>query len=104
MRLVITHDGVDTEFVEPGADGPYDWLGKVGTLLLAAHAGHLDIGAAESANVSFELNNISRQAADLLGRPLRAVATIYDDDGELFFTGLVQQLSYGAVLAGTIEA
>lgn len=98
----MTVGGTDLEFV---ADGEYPWLVKVGTLLLAARAGHLEgVGVGESANMTFELDNIDRQAAALLGRPVRAPAAIYDDAGDVFFSGLVQSISYGAVLTGTIEA
>lgn len=105
MRLVITQDGVGHEFVRHGVDGPYPWLGKVGTLLLAARAGHLDnIGVAESANVTVELTNDRRQAATLLGRPVRAAAALYDDAGDMFFAGLIQQVGYGTTMVVSIEA
>jgi len=105
MKLVVSVDGVDLEFVAPGASGRYPWLVKVGALLLAARAGHLEgLGQGESANMTFELDNIGRQAADLLGRPVRAPAVLYDDAGDEFFSGLIQQVSYGAILSGMIEA
>lgn len=106
VRLVITLDGVSTEFVSPGHDGPYPWLSRFGGLLLEARAGHLDggVGTRESARMTFELDNIDRQAATLLGRPLRAQAVAYDDDGNELLSGLVQSIAYGTTLVGTIEA
>ena len=105
MRLLISQYGVDMEFVEPRTAGAYPWLTKVGHLLLAARAGHLEsVGIAESANMSFDIDNANRQASTLLGRPIRARAVIYDDAGDEFFSGLVQQIIYGNTLSGTIEA
>lgn len=105
MRLRITVDGVALDFVEPRAHGAYPWLTSVGTLLLAASGGHLDGPAVgEGANVSFELNNDQRQAAILLGRPVRAPAALFDDDDEELFVGLISTLLYGVTLQGTVEA
>ena len=105
MRLVITVGGVDVEFTQPGASGEYPWLVKVGTLLLAVRAGHLDgVGVGESANCTFELDNINRQAADLLGYCPRAPAVIYDAAGDVWFRGLLQQMTFGTRLTGAIEA
>ena len=105
MRLVVTVGGADVEFVERGTDGEYPWLTGVGTLLLAARAGHLQgVGAAESANMTVQLDNLNRQAFDLLGYCPRAPAVVYDDDGAELFAGLVQQMAFGALLSLTLEA
>jgi len=105
MRLVVTTGGVDLEFTEPRNGGAYPWLGKVGALLLAVRAGHLSgVGVGESANMTVELDNVSRQAATLLGFCPRAPAVVYDDDGDEFFSGLVQRMEFGAVLTLTLEA
>lgn len=105
MRLVVTVDGTAIEFVQPGADGEYPWLVQTGTLLLAARAGHLSgIGIGESANMTAGLINTNREAAGLLGYCLRAAAEYYDDDDELLFSGLVQQIALGGVMTLTIEA
>jgi hypothetical protein len=105
MRLIVTIAGTEIEFSEPGKGGPYPWLSKVGTLLLAARAGHLSgVGVGESANMMAELDNVNRQAAALLGYCPRAPAAVFDDDGEPFFSGLVQSIAFGAVLTLTIEA
>lgn len=105
MRLVVTTGGVDLEFTEPVDGGAYPWLTKVGPLLLAARAGHLSgVGVGESANMTVELDNTRRQAATLLGFCPRAPAVVYDDDGDEFFSGLVQRLDFGAALVLTLEA
>jgi hypothetical protein len=106
VRLVITHDGVSTEFVTPGSDGPYPWLRELGELVLEARAGHLEsVGKREAANMTFELRNIEREAATLLGYPIRAAAAAYDDDGNELLSGLLQSVDYGQTsLMGTIEA
>lgn len=104
MRLVIEHGGVELEFVRPNVDGAYPWLGDVGTLLLRARAGHIEgVGVGESANMTVALDNRDRQASTLLERPLRDRATIYDDDNDLFFDGIVQAVDYGPTLTLGIE-
>ena len=105
MRLVVTTGGVELTFTEPVDGGAYPWLTKVGALLLAARAGHLSgVGVGESANMTVELDNTRRQAATLLGFCPRAPAVVYDDEGDEFFSGLVQRLDFGAVLVLTLEA
>ena len=98
-------NAVDLEFVEPGIDGEYPWLSKVGVLLLAARAGHLDgLGVGEAANMTVELDNAQRQASALIGRPIRARGTVYDDADDVYFAGVVQQIQYGGRLVLTLEA
>lgn len=105
MRLVVTARGVDLTFTEPRAGGAYPWLVKVGPLLLAARAGHLSgAGVGEAANMTVDFDNVSRQAATLLGFCPRAPAVAYDDAGDEFFSGLVQRMGFGAVLTLTLEA
>lgn len=105
MRLDLTIAGVVLQFTQPTAGGEYPWLAKVGTLTLAARAGHLEgVGVGEAANVSIELDNSGKQAATLLGFPMRARADLYDDDDELLLTGLVASANYGRVLVLGIEA
>src|SRR3954471_18761977 len=104
-RLVITADGVATEFVTPGSDGPYPWLTRLGNLVIEARAGHLDsVGTREAANMTFEIDNADRQAAALIGRCVRAAAVAYDDDDNELLSGLVQQVQFGTSMAGSIEA
>jgi hypothetical protein len=105
MRLVLDLDGTQVEFVQPGVDGEYPWLTKVGTLLLAARAGHLEgIGTGEAANVTVELDNTGRQASELIGYRPRTRGWIYDDAGAIFFVGLIQSIQYGWALVLTLEA
>lgn len=103
MRLLVDLDGTEIEITESG--GAYPYLSKVGTLLLEARAGHLDgIGIGESANLTVDLANDGNKASTLLGRPLRATATVYDDDDDEFFAGIVQAVSYGTTMGLTLEA
>lgn len=93
------------EFVEPGVDGPYPWLVKVDTLLLAARAGHLEgVGVGETANMRVELDNSDRQASALIGHAPRMRAWVYDDDDELYFAGLIQRIDYAHPLVLNLEA
>lgn len=110
MRLVLRFDedagddAVDFEFTERGSGGPYPWLVKVGTLLLAARAGHLEgVGVGEAANVVVELDNRGKQAAAVIGHRLRTSASLYGDDEELLLAGVVQAIEYGQPLKLTIE-
>lgn len=105
MRLLLDLDGVEIEIVEPRASGPYPWLVDVGDTLLAARAGHLEgVGVGESANVTVAIDNERKQAATLLGRPLRARAWLYDDDDELLLGGLVARCTVGRTMGLTLEA
>lgn len=105
MKLVVTRGGARLEFTPPGSGGEFPWLSKVGTLAIVARAGHLDGAVVESeSTLEFDLDNTARQAATLLGHCVRATAEVYDDNGELFFFGLIQRVTYDAMLAGSIEA
>lgn len=106
QRLVIDLDGTRIAFHAPGtACAPYPWLSKIGNLLLAARAGHLDsVGSDESANLSVELDNSDKQASDLLGYRPRAQCWLYDENNELFFSGLIAEIDYGYPLVLTIQA
>ena len=104
MRLVLTLDGIDVEITERGDGGPYPWLAKPGVLLLAARAPHIEEpGVGEAANITVELDNTDKQAAQLVGYCVRAAARLYDGD-DLYFSGLVQHVEYGMPLALTLEA
>lgn len=110
--LLFEESGSDTvgvgtalEFVSPTTDGEFPWLTFVGTLIQEARAGHLEgIGTVQTASLQVELDNEDKQASSLLGRPLRALADVYDDDDELFFSGLVQSLRYGRTMKLGLEA
>src|SRR5882724_1395577 len=96
MHIVIALGDVDLEFVEPNAEGAYPWLTEVGALLLYARAGHLKgTGVSEAPNVPVKLNNHEKQATRLLGYPLRAPATLYADNGDELFAGLIASVAYG---------
>lgn len=105
MRLEIEHNGALLTITEPRAGGEYPLLAKVGTLLLAARAGHLDgVGAGETPKVTVDLDDDDRRASRLLGRPLRDVAEVFDDAGDSLLRGLISAVSYGRTLSLTIEA
>jgi hypothetical protein len=105
VRLVVTAGGSVIEFVEPRGDGPYNWLTGVGSININARAGHLSgIGLGETPSAVVEIDNAGRQAAKLIGWPIRATADLYDDDGNLLLSGLIAQAVYGPTLALTIEA
>lgn len=105
-RLVLDIDGAEITIHPPGVScSPYPWLTKAGNLLLAARAGHLEsVGVGESATMTFELDNEGRQASELLGFCPRVQARYYSADGELFFSGLVQEIGFGHPLVLTVQA
>jgi hypothetical protein len=109
VQLRIHAGGAVLQFVAPNtaaasAPNARDWLMRVSGLNLGARGGAFSLPA-EASSVIVDLDNRNRQAADLIGRPLRALAELYADDGEtLQFAGLVQALEYGSSLAITIEA
>lgn len=109
LRLYIDPDAPLT-FVDPTvapADAPdaYRWLLDVGDLVLQARTGQFRGAFSNpSANVAVKLDNCERQAAVLIGQPLRSWAEIRDDDDNLYFAGLVQGITYGTALALDIGA
>ena len=77
----------------------------VGVLRLAARTGEASsLGGNESPNVQVTLDNRNRRAATIVGRPLRALAEIYDDAGDLFFSGTVSGCSYGRTVTLEVDA
>jgi hypothetical protein len=105
MRLVVDLGGNEIEFTEPLSGGAFPYLLEVGTLRIAARAGYISgLGVGESPSLAVTLNNAGDRAADIIGAPLRSVATIYDDDGSVYWSGIVSAASYGRTLGITIDA
>jgi hypothetical protein len=103
-RLVLSLDPSEVAFTKPGASGPYPLLLSIGTLRLAARAGHISgIGSTESTSVTVSLDNTGGHAAAIIGRPLRVRARIYDGP-DLFFDGTVAAIAYGQTIELQIEA
>lgn len=103
MRLVLALDSGDVSFEGPGSPAAFPWLLGVGTLRIAARAGNASgFGVGETSSLTATLDNAGKQAAGVVGVPLRRVATVYDDDGEQFFSGTVESVRVGRVLALTI--
>lgn len=99
MRLVLDIAGAPIEFTSLTDDGPYPYLISVGTLQIAARAGRLaGLGVGESPSLDVLLANNERQTAPLIGLPLRARATVYDDDGAVFFAGAVENILFGRTI------
>ena len=84
--------------------GEYPLLDVVGTLRLAARAGTpTGLGVGETGSLSVQLDNSSRQAARLVGRPLRCRAEVLQDDGTLIFEGTVAACTYGRAVVLDLE-
>lgn len=105
MRLVLTLGGAQVEFTEPLSGGQFPYLLEVGVLRIQARAGYLSgLGVGESPSLSVTLDNSANRVADIIGAPLRARATVYDDDESVFWAGIVSGISYGRTLDITVEA
>ena len=105
MRLVLDLGGNEIEFTEPLSGGAFPYLFEVGTLRIAARAGYISgLGVGESPSLAVTLDNASNRAADIIGSPLRARATVYDDDGSTYWSGVIAAASYGRVIGLTVDA
>lgn len=106
MRVVLSVPGADLEFVPPHADGaPYRYLVAVGALRVAARAGRVaGLGVGESPNLEVQLQNAARETASLIGTPLRCPVMVYEDDGSLFFDGIVSKVALGKTITLTLES
>jgi len=105
VRLVLTIEGATIEFVRLNDDGPYPYLISTGTLRIAARAGQIaGLGVGESPSIEVLLQNNSRQAATLIGTPLRAAAQVYDSAGALFYDGIVSKVAHGKTMSLVLES
>lgn len=103
-RLVLALDPSDVTFTEQGADGPFPHLVAIGTLRIAVRAGTVSgIGSTESTSASATLDDIDGKVSSIIGRPVRVRADLYDHE-DLFFSGLVTDISYGETISLTIQA
>jgi len=105
MRLVLDLGGNEIEFTEPLSGSLFPYLLEVGELRIAARAGYISgLGVGESPSLAVTLDNAGNQAADIIGSPLRARATVYDDDGSTYWSGVIAAASYGRVIGLTVDA
>lgn len=102
MRLELALPPSVLTFTYARDGGPLPWLLKVGTLRLQARVGQS--GSAETASMEVTIDNSGRQAADVIDHPLRARATVYDDDDSIFFDGVVSFVEYLRIITLTIQA
>lgn len=105
MRLVLHLSPAAVVFSRPTSGEAYPFLARVGALRIAVRAGEDNaLGGNETANLEVALDNRGRRVSALIGRPLRAAAEVYDDAGELFFSGTVSRCSYGATVKLDLDA
>lgn len=103
MRLVLALDSGSVEFTGPRSSGPFPWLLSVGTLRLTARAGTASgLGVGETSSLAVAIDNAGKQAAEVVGVPLRRVATVYDDADDVLFAGSVESVKVGRSLVLTI--
>lgn len=105
MRLVVQLGGGQVEFTEPLSGGTFPYLIEVGDLLVAARAGYISgLGVGESPSLAVVLDNAANRAATIIGAPLRAAATVYDDTGAEYWSGIISAATYGRTVGLTIDA
>ena len=105
MRLVVELGGGQVEFTEPLSGGAFPYLLEVGELRVAARAGYISgLGVGESPSLEVVLDNAGKRAADILGQPLRSLATVYDDDGSEYWSGVISAATYGRTIVSTVDA
>jgi len=102
---VLDLGGNEIEFTEPLSGGAFPYLLEVGELRIAARAGYLSgLGVGESPSLAVTLDNAGNRAAGIVGAPLRATASVYDDDDSVYWAGIVSAASYGRTIGLTIDA
>ena len=104
MRAEFNLGGTLVEFTQKTDEaGPYPFLLRVGVLRMAARAGRAaGLGVGESPSLDVELDNTERQAAPIIGNPLRSPVTVKFDDGSTFFSGVVSRAQYGRTITITL--
>lgn len=104
MYVQLQIAGAVITFTPKTSEGtPYPYLLGVGALRVAARAGQrAGLGVGESPSLPFKLDNNERQSAPLVGNPLRSIATVFNDDGSVFFSGAISRVQFGRVIALTI--
>lgn len=110
MKLYLYPPGALLIFVEPltppaAEPDARPWLTDVSGYSVAARSSAFrSAGATESASITVELDNRERQASLLIRNPARNWAEVYNDDGTLYFAGLVQGAEYGTSVKMNVEA
>lgn len=106
MRIEVDIAGATLRIAEiTDADDEYNYLISVGTLRMAARAGHLSgLGVGESPSLDLLLQNNKRQTITLLGTPLRAPVRCYNKDESLFFEGIVSKVTLGKTVTLLVES
>ena len=102
MHVDIELAGGTLRFTEPtDLAGAYRYLLDFGSLHMSASVG--ESGSGETPSLNITLQNDDNRVALMLGSPLRARATVYDG-AEVYFVGVVSQVSYGRTIVLTLEA
>lgn len=105
MRVAVDLGSAVVEFSGPQSAGAYPWLLTVGALRIAARAGTpTGLTAGETPSVQVSLANDGKQASRILDVPLRRPVTIYEDNGDEYFAGIVAAVAIGRAYVLTVEA
>lgn len=106
MQLILELSaGAVLTFSAPGSAGPYPWLTRTDPLQLAAHYGYTDTtSSGANPSITLDLDNRGRQAATLIGFPMRARATLLTDDGDPYFAGLVSAITFGLYVSLSVDS
>src|SRR5436190_1520773 len=102
MRLRVYIGSAVVEIGAAGGADAFPWLTSVGTLRVAARVG--EAAGSETSQLAVEIQNEAKQAARVLGEPLRCLAEVFDDDDRLFFRGTGQRVDPGRGYVLTLES
>lgn len=105
MRLVLILPPSQIAFTDPTDDGPHPFLLGVSTLRSTARPGQsTGISSGDRGSLEVTLDNPNNHVALIIGSPLRVQATVYDDDDNLFFRGVVSRVHHGRVITLSLES
>lgn len=82
------------------------YLVNVGTLRMSARAGDssVEFGNGSTSQLDLTFSNEGKRFATLTGSPFRTRVDVYDDDGALFFAGLVALIAFGRQIVWTLKS
>lgn len=105
MNVVMTLTPSVVTFTFPRDGGTYPWISYIGTRRGKVRAGHISkIGTNETPSMQFVLTNVANEVSNIIGVPLRQRCVINNDDGSVFFSGLIAQMTFGPEITVTVNA